>query len=598
MGNPGLVNLISALEYADVGWRVLPLYGVLPVDATAQFVCECAKGANCHSPGKHPRISDWTRLATTNEQQIRQWWSDYPLSNIGIATGADSKIVVLDIDPKSGGVDSMNRIVAEHGQLPPTLVVQTGSGGWHYYFKHPGGRLGNVQGSGTVASPIGAGLDFRGDGGMVVAPPSLHVTGGAYRWVSRSTLLEMPQWLLTKLTEHKKSSQAASFTSQVTVADDGTIPEGQRHRTLIAWAGSMRSKGLGYAAIQAALTVENQTRFATPKEQSEVDRIVKWICRFPAGEVPSLAYLVQNILEDPSKVALDYSGLVSVDEVATELDQLYQIGAQPGFSTGISVLDELYSLQPGDLTVLLAAPSSGKTTFMNTLAANVATEHGWKVVICSTENRVPYLMADIASMLVGQTMYGNFPEYKMPLDEKEWVTGFLREHFRFVVPRSDTPLTLQWVSSQAAAWGADLLTIDPFGSLDLTVDRQQNDSRAIRNLLHGFLQPFLKENKMHCILAVHTTKLSLDGNGDIRMPNPYDATDSAGFYNAADGLISLRRPASRGGQITEGEVQKVRDRFSGKLGRFDLNFDFKTSRYTGLKYTAPGFGDESEEVPF
>lgn len=594
------VRLTAALEYASAGWRVIPLYSVTDYDD--RFGCECRKGLGCTSPGKHPRIGDWPNQATTDPAKIEQWWRESPASNVGIATGAQSGIVVLDIDPKSGGKETMQQIVKEFGRLPQGLIVETGSGGWHYYFKHPGGYQGNLQGSGTVASPIGAGLDFRGDGGMVVAPPSVHASGGAYKWLSRASLPDVPAWLMSRIEAHRLANPdrpAVSTPSNFTVSTDEVIPEGLRHRTLIAWAGAMRNKGLGFAAIHAALMAENQTRFTTPKEPFEVERIAKWICRFPAGEVPGHSFLFRSLPEDPAaSTPTANDGMLSVDDFMSELDELYTVGAQRGFSTGINVLDDLYSLQPGDLTVLLAAPSSGKTTFINTIAANVATEHGWKVAICSTENRVAHLAADLLSMLVGQTFYGNFPFAQMPQDEREWGIGFLRQHFRFIVPSSSAPLTLQSVGSQAAAWGANLLTIDPFGSIDLGVDRSTNDSRAIRNLLHGFLQPFLKEQKMHCIMAVHTTKLPLDGQGDIRMPSQYDATDSAGFFNAADGFISLRRPASRGGQVTEGQVQKVRDRFTGSLGKFELAFNFQTSRYTGLSASAGLAPSHEDEVPF
>lgn len=573
------LRLTAALQYASIGWRVIPLYGI--VDYDDRWGCECRKGIACPSPGKHPRLGEWTKQATTEAGQIQQWWKDFPAANVGIATGAQSGVVVLDIDPKSGGRDSMRRIVEEFGRMEQGLIVETGSGGWHYYFQHPGGYQGNLQGSATTASPLGPGLDFRGDGGMVVAPPSIHASGASYKWIAEKFLPALPTWLKIKLAANHRAEPAPAAVYQPDA--EGMIAEGQRHRTLIAWAGSLRNKGFGFAAIQAALSAENQTRFTVPKEQSEIDKIAKWICRFPAGEVPGQTYLFRAMPEGAAEPVSVPQGLVSVDDVAEELDQLFELGAQRGYSTGISALDELYSLQPGDLTMLLAAPSSGKTTFINTIAANTATEHGWKVAICSTENRVSYLMADLASLLVGQTYYGNFPEHRMPVEEKDWVRTFLRQHFRFIVPRSDTPLTFQWVCGEAAAWGANLLTIDPFGSLDVGADRSVNDSRAIRNILHGFLQPFLKETKMHCILSVHTTKLSMDDQGDIRMPNPYDATDSAGFYNAGDGFIALRRPASRGGTITEGEVQKVRDRFTGKMGKFDLVFDFRTSRYTSLR---------------
>lgn len=127
--------------------------------------------------------------ATTHRGTVMGWWTRWPRANIGVVTGAASGFDVLDVDPKNGGTTSLARLVAEHGALPLTLTANTGSGGTHHVFRH-------VRG---VRRTIGfrRGLDYLGDGGYVVAPPSVHPGGGIYRWrPDLSTVADAPAWLL------------------------------------------------------------------------------------------------------------------------------------------------------------------------------------------------------------------------------------------------------------------------------------------------------------------------------------------------------------------------------------------------------------------
>jgi hypothetical protein len=124
---------------------------------------------------------------------IRAWWKRYSRANVGIRTGAESGLVVLDVDGDDG-LASLRGLVSVHGKLDAAWA-RTGSGGWHGYMAHAGEHLGNSQGQ------LGTGLDVRGDGGYVVAPPSLHASGGRYHW-PKPTPLElppMPSWLVALL---------------------------------------------------------------------------------------------------------------------------------------------------------------------------------------------------------------------------------------------------------------------------------------------------------------------------------------------------------------------------------------------------------------
>jgi len=161
----------EAAGYALLGWPVFPLApgGKVPL---------------YHSP--HPRGSQQRRTcrggcgryghgvldATTNPDVIRLWWTRQPQANIGIATGYPGPDVV-DVDVKAGapGLATWRRL-GDAGLIPQsTMRVRTASGGWHIYYE------GTSQGNSTRKKD---GIDFRGAGGYVVAPPSI-VAGHRYQ---------------------------------------------------------------------------------------------------------------------------------------------------------------------------------------------------------------------------------------------------------------------------------------------------------------------------------------------------------------------------------------------------------------------------------
>lgn len=128
---------------------------------------------------KIPLVRNWPSLATTDLDTIEAWWSVWPNANVGIATGAKSGFWALDVDPKNGGLESLDAIRDKLDVNSSTPIVRTGGGGLHFYFRYDPARP-----VGNTASRLGPGLDTRGDGGYVVAPPSIHASGNAYEWVN------------------------------------------------------------------------------------------------------------------------------------------------------------------------------------------------------------------------------------------------------------------------------------------------------------------------------------------------------------------------------------------------------------------------------
>ena len=152
----------------------------------------------CWPRRKEPAIRDNLRLAACDEAIIRRFWGKQGQYNIAIACGPGSGIWVTDEDGEEGFA-TMSRLEAEHGKLPKTVEVVTGGGGRHLYWRWPDDvEIRNFQ----VRDDL-PGLDVRGAGGYVLAPPSIHPSGRAYSWSvdSASEFAPAPGWLLRVATE-------------------------------------------------------------------------------------------------------------------------------------------------------------------------------------------------------------------------------------------------------------------------------------------------------------------------------------------------------------------------------------------------------------
>ena len=164
----------AALRYARRGWHVFPLH-----TCDAEGRCDCCDLSEDHRKraGKHPRTPHGHLDATTDPEQIRAWWRRWPDANIGCWTGP-SGLAVLDVDGPAGA-ESLARLLAEHGEFPPTPEVRTPSGGRHLYFAAPDDV--------ALAPKVGAlqGLDVRAESSFTVLPPSRGWTGQLYTWTTK-----------------------------------------------------------------------------------------------------------------------------------------------------------------------------------------------------------------------------------------------------------------------------------------------------------------------------------------------------------------------------------------------------------------------------
>jgi hypothetical protein len=183
--------LDAALGYAARGIPVYPAHWPRPLVGGASLACSCPRGPGCDRAAKHPLVRHGGHDATCDPAQLTRWWHRWPTANLGLATGV--AFDALDIDGPAG-LAALGQLARAAGLRLPGPVVRTGGGGWHYWFAPTG--LGNRPPRGL------AHVDWRGRGGCVLAPPSRHATGRAYRWLrplSHAPLPEVPAALRTLL---------------------------------------------------------------------------------------------------------------------------------------------------------------------------------------------------------------------------------------------------------------------------------------------------------------------------------------------------------------------------------------------------------------
>lgn len=268
-----------ALYYAEtLGWAVFPVHSV------RQGICSCGSAA-CTSPGKHPRTRAGVKDATAAPEAVRAWWRRWPDANIGIATGRASGLLVIDIDPRHYGDESYADLLSEAGldRLPDSLQCLTGGGGWHDYFRIP--IAANVRNAANVRGHQG--VDIRGTGGYVIAPPSIHVSGGAYLWEMESDptqgaqLADCPEPLLKLLSGQQPRLTSLPRRQRPDRGPHGKVPEGGRNNDLAGYLGGLRAHGADLDELVRRGTEYSDAHHDPPLSSAEILRTAQSIARYP-----------------------------------------------------------------------------------------------------------------------------------------------------------------------------------------------------------------------------------------------------------------------------------------------------------------------------
>lgn len=231
--------LAAALHYLAQGWSVIPV-----------------------NQDKRPLLRSWEEFQERRptEEEVREWWRLTPDANVAIVTGAISGLVVVDVENAAGRA-ALNRVLSSLD----TLTVRTGGGGWHLYYRHPGGAVPN-------AVKVLPDVDIRGDGGYVVAPPSWHKTGRGYVWEDPGKALSLlPPGLLAL-------PRAQGAGRRLEPKDWQTdVNEGERDQELTRRVGRLIQAGVPPGEALTLARALNAAHFKPPLEDAQVRKIVESI---------------------------------------------------------------------------------------------------------------------------------------------------------------------------------------------------------------------------------------------------------------------------------------------------------------------------------
>lgn len=243
MAAPSILKRAKA--YLDRGWSLVPV----------------------EAGGKRPLVR-WEPFQQhmPTQAELDQWFKRWPAANIAVVTGALSHLVVLDVDPRHGGDDSLADLEKRHGPLPDTVEAISGGGGRHIYFAHPGGIVHNRVG-------FVPGIDLRGDGGVIIVPPSLHPSGRRYEWEVSHHPEDLdpallPPWLLALLegADGHPGHPAAHWRGLIRSG----VAQGQRNNTIASVTGHLLWRGVDPVVIKELLLCWNRVRCQPPLPDDEV----------------------------------------------------------------------------------------------------------------------------------------------------------------------------------------------------------------------------------------------------------------------------------------------------------------------------------------
>lgn len=369
--------LQAALQYASFGWHVFP----------------------CKPFTKFPAMDGYSQAATVDPHQIIRWWHERPNANIGIML-EPSGLVAYDVDVKEGREGRFYHSKIEQ-QLTPSLMALTPSGGFHLYYRSPGG-IGRRTG---VMGP-NSGIDILGRGFVLAAPsvlgePADQTTWSTYRWVHHqgTPLNDLPR-VLFDLAHRRtiETSVSVHGAKPNSLPADGSaqIPSGSRNQTLFKVAASLRANGMQQEEIYAVLSLRNQQQCRPPLDDEEVQRIAESAMRNIPDEVEGRRAMRQ---------ALDLAERQVPKHEAMARFSIQNIAAKPiqpivKYETGMTDLDTHLGggIATRQLQLITSKPAAGKTALVMFLIRQVSENIPCILVSTETES------AEVVARLVAHVL--------------------------------------------------------------------------------------------------------------------------------------------------------------------------------------------------
>jgi len=283
--------------------------------------------------------------------------------------------------------------------------------------------------------------------------------------------------------------------------------------------------------------------------------------------------------------------VITIDQIAEKMVVLANTGLPKGLSTGWPELDQVFTIAPGQLTIVTGIPSHGKSQFVDSLAINLCQLHGWRFAICSPEHHpvelhAVNLMEKWANRTVRRKRQDeNYPPgvYLFKPSEMGQAIEEMNESLALIAPAESMsiPALLDRATSLVKRRGIQGLIIDPFNEFDHT-RKGQSEVEYINDTV-GNIRRWGRKWSVHTFVVAHPTKMLKDDLGNYPVPTPYDISGGAVWRNKADNCLTVWRDMLATDFKVEIHIQKVKWRNLGHAPeKIDLTFEPWTGRYRSV----------------
>lgn len=273
--------------------------------------------------------------------------------------------------------------------------------------------------------------------------------------------------------------------------------------------------------------------------------------------------------------------LYETEDFRADVIELYRGGRKKGVSTGFRNVDNLYTVRPGELTIVTGYPSSGKSEFVDAMAVNMAMMHEYKFALCSFENPPDEHTGKWAEKYLGLP-FNDGPTQRMNEQELHRAIDWITKHLYFIRADEEAP-TIDWVLEKARIavlrYGINGLILDPYNEFEHKRPPGMTETEYVSKML-GQVKRFAQNYGVHVWFVAHPAKPLKDRQDEP--PTLYDISGAAHWNNKADVGIAVHRPFLSDGtrdSVAQVHVKKVRFRAVGQPGIAKLEFVPTTGRY-------------------
>jgi twinkle protein len=362
---------------------------------------------------------------------------------------------------------------------------------------------------------------------------------------------------------------------------DGKIDPTEDRKFSYVWEG----KSLLDSMEKVILAVDNDEPGQALQEElaRRIGKARCWTVEYPQGCKDLNDVLVRHGEQEVKNVisgAKPYpiNGLFEADSYFSGVDERYQNGFGSGNSTGYSSVDQLYTIVPGQMSVVTGWPSSGKSNFVDQVCVNLAREKDWRFLMASFENPPQEHIIKLCEIFLEKPFYQG-PTERMTQQELDLAKQWVRDHFLFLdVANGGTSLDSILARGQAAVarMGIRGMVIDPYNYID--IERTGTEAADISNMLTR-VNAFAKTNEVHIWFVAHPAKMLREGK-ELPVPDGMAIAGSMSWWAKADFGVTIHRTTSD----VLVKIWKSRWRWAGKIGETFLQYDRATGTY--------------EEIPF